>query len=183
MALALPLASYKSVENAKAWHYLLHGNEARESLSVLITRANAGTDHTGSHHADIGSRGDVEEPVEDIVTTGHDNASPMFQVGGDVRVEEGRLDLVGNEEKENIRNRGGLGKVILDRERCFGGRLGISILTIRNQDIADAGVSKILRLSGALVSETEEDDLFAVEDRNIGVVIVIDIGFGRHVVM
>jgi len=91
------------------------------------------------------------------------------------------LDLVGNEKKENIRNRSGLCKVIFDGERCFGGRFGVRIWKIGNENIADARVSKILRLSGALVSEPDEHNLFAVEDRNVGIVIVIDMGFGRHV--
>ena len=88
IALALPPASYMSVKNAKGWHYLLHRNEARESLPALIARANAGTNHARGHHADIGRGGNVEELVEDIVTTGNDDGGSMFQVGCDLTVEE-----------------------------------------------------------------------------------------------
>jgi hypothetical protein len=98
----------------------------------LITRADTGTDHSRSDHADIDIRRDIEEFVEDVVATGNDNSSSMFQLRGNVRVEKPRLNLFGDKEEEHIGDGGGFGEIVLDREGRLSGRLGVRISKIGN---------------------------------------------------
>ena len=118
---------------------LFRGDEAGKSSAFQEKSADAGADHARCDHDDVAAGIYGQLLVEVIVAAGDDDAAAFSEVRREVVVEDGGLELIGDEEEENISDRGCVGKIICILHSVRFRRLGIFIAGVCDKDFWGSG--------------------------------------------
>ncbi len=153
---------------------LVDGDEGGDSESLdelLPLRVSGGL---GCHHDDIDVLGGNDELVGDGESVGELEGCSGFEVVLDVLVVDLGLDLVGQEHHDDVSLGGGL---------VHGGDLhsavflclvpGCSVLPDSDDDV-ESGVAETESLCAALCTVSENCDLLAFQDSEVGILVVVD---------
>ena len=114
---------------------LLGGNEARKALVLFEEGADGCADHAWSHHYDVGGRGDGEFGVEVVEAGCDDNADIWFEFGSELVVEQGGLELIWDEEKEDVGLGGGGDEVGGEVDAVFLGLFAVVVFERGGYDL------------------------------------------------
>ena len=153
---------------------LVDGDEAGHAAAALIFRAHGvagplGSDHD---HVDVGARFDQAEV--DVETVGKGQRRAGLHVGGKIIGIDRGLMLVGGEHHQNV---GPFG-CFLVRQNLEAG--GLSLLggcgtgAQGDSHFLDARIAQVLRMGVALRAIAQNGDLFAGDQVQVGIGVVID---------
>jgi len=101
-------------------------------------------------------RFEFQKLIEDVVPRSDYDGDRLFELWGKFLIENPRLNLIRNQQKQYIGDFRSLSKIVLYDEALGYGVGSVGVFSIRNEDflIRNATVAEILSLCCALVSET-----------------------------
>jgi len=154
---------------------LLDRDEARISFPFLVKGSNGAAYHPRCDHNNILARCEVEQFVEDVISTGNDDSGVALELRRKLFIENARLYLVRHKEEQDyerpsvyrmvhklqqtptVSDRGGLPEIMFYDKTFRFGIFGVVVLSVGDQDllVRDTGVAQVLGLRGALIAKSE----------------------------
>jgi hypothetical protein len=128
-----------------------------------------GRDHD---HVEIGPRLDLAEM--DIEPVGEGERRALADIGCNLLAVETRLMLVGGQDHDHIGPGDGLLNR-LDRETGISGLGGGGRAGAQTDHHRDAGVAQIIGMGMALRAVADDGDLLALDEREVGVFVVVNV--------
>ncbi len=160
----LGLAGRILVDADQAGHAAALGVGAAHQVTGALRR-----DHD---HVQIGTRLDQLEVDVEAVREGQRAA--LLEVGGNAVLVDLPLVLVGSEDHHQVGALHRFGDFLDLEAGTLGLGPGLGALAQTDGDI-DSTVLEVLRMGVALRTVTEDDDLLRLDDRKVGVLVVIDV--------
>ncbi len=160
---------------------LVDGDQAGRALALLVQATDdvAGRLRGGEEHVDV--RGGLDEAEVDVEPVAEDQGVAGLHGVGQPVLPRGLLGGVGQQHDDDV----GLGGRLvgrLDREASLlGDRPRGGALAQPDADV-DAGVAQVQGVGVALRAVAEDGDLLRLDDREVGVLLVVDRGHGRVLV-
>jgi hypothetical protein len=160
---------------AAAGVVLLHRDQVRHALAVHELAADQvpGSLRSDQDDIDVGRRLDVAESDVEAVAEGQRFAGGQVRL--DVRGVDVTLDVVRRQDHDEVCLGGGFGRG--DHAQSLVGGLGAGLGALQQADAdVHAGVTQAQRVGVALRAVTDDRDLAALDDREIGIVVVENLG-------
>ncbi len=156
---------------------LLDRDDRGDAAALLVLAADQVARALRGDHADVDVGRGLDEAEADVQAVAEEQGVAGLQVRGDVRLVDVRLDRVRHQDHDDV----GLGRGLGGGDHAQAGLLGLGAgLGLRLQADPDvrARVAQGQRVGVALAAVADDRDLAALDDGQVGVVFVEQLGHG-----
>ena len=173
-AAADPFGPGQRKRTSTARSILLHGDQAGNALAFLVDTTHQMAGALGSDHEDIDTRGRLDLPEVDAEAVSEDQRIARLQIGRDALAVDVALDFVIDQNHDDV---GFFGRIFhrLDNQTGFF-RLapGLGAGAQPDPNIQPA-ILQVERVGMALRAVADHGELFAFEQAQIGVVVIVNL--------
>ena len=149
-------------------------DQAGHAAAALILRSHGVARALRRDHQDVEIRAGIEQVEVHVEAMREHQRGALFHVVVQMLAVDIALQFIGGEHHDKVRPFGGIGDFHHFEAGGLGFFGGSRALAQRDGDILDAGILQVQRMGVALAAIADDDDLFALDQVQVGVAIVIN---------
>src|SRR3954463_6699990 len=152
----------------------VHGDQHRHAAAAGVGGAHGVPGRLRRHHPDVEVLPRLDQAVMDVEAGGEGQRGALLGVGLDVVAIDLRVVLVGQEDHDDV---GALNRLVDlgDLDPALLGLVPRSAVLARPDGYLEAGILQVLGMRVPLGAVTHDGDLLALDERKVGVLVVIDL--------